>query len=72
MLSLPDSSVIESVIRGPDGLLAHARAGQVIVDLSTANPASTRALHDELAAQGARFLDAGIWGGARRPRTRAR
>jgi 3-hydroxyisobutyrate dehydrogenase len=64
MLSLPDSSIIESVIRGPDGLLAHARPGQVIVDLSTANPASTRALHGELAAQGVQLLDAGISGGA--------
>ena len=64
MLSLPDSGVIESVIRNPGGLLGHARAGQVIVDLSTANPASTRALHDELAARGARYLDAGISGGA--------
>lgn len=64
MLSLPDSSVIEAVVRGPDGLLAHARAGQVIVDLSTANPASTRALHDELASRGVRLLDAGISGGA--------
>jgi 3-hydroxyisobutyrate dehydrogenase len=64
MLSLPDSSVIESVVRGPDGLLAHARSGQVIVDLSTANPASTRALQAELAARGVRFLDAGISGGA--------
>src|SRR6478672_11147249 len=64
MLSLPDSAVIESVIRGPGGLLEHARDGQVIVDLSTANPASTRALHDELAASGVRYLDAGISGGA--------
>jgi 3-hydroxyisobutyrate dehydrogenase len=64
MLSLPDSSVIESVIRGPGGLLDNARAGQIIVDLSTANPASTRSLHDDLAARGARYLDAGISGGA--------
>ena len=64
MLSLPDSPVIESVIRRPGGLLEHAREGQVIVDLSTANPASTRALHDELAASGVRYLDAGISGGA--------
>ena len=63
-LSLPDSSVIESVIRGPEGLLAAAREGQIIVDLSTADPASTRALHDELAARGVRYLDAGISGGA--------
>ena len=64
MLSLPDSAVIESVIRGPGGLLEHARDGQVIVDLSTANPASTRALHDELRGRGVRYLDAGISGGA--------
>src|SRR5689334_13022805 len=64
MLSLPDSSVIESVIANPGGLLEHARAGQVIVDLSTANPASTRRLHDQLAARQARYLDAGISGGA--------
>jgi 3-hydroxyisobutyrate dehydrogenase len=64
MLSLPDSTVIETVIRGPDGLLEHARDGQVIVDLSTADPASTRDLHDALAARGVRYLDAGISGGA--------
>ncbi len=64
MLSLPDSSVIESVIRGAGGLLEHARAGQIIVDLSTADPASTRALHGDLAAKGVRLLDAGISGGA--------
>jgi 3-hydroxyisobutyrate dehydrogenase-like beta-hydroxyacid dehydrogenase len=64
MLSLPDSPVIESVIKNPGGLLEHARDGQVIVDLSTANPASTRALHDELHERGVRFLDAGISGGA--------
>jgi len=64
MLSLPDSPVIEAVIRNPGGLLEHARDGQVIVDLSTANPASTRALHDELHPRGVRYLDAGISGGA--------
>jgi 3-hydroxyisobutyrate dehydrogenase-like beta-hydroxyacid dehydrogenase len=63
MLSLPDSTVIESVIRG-GGLLEHARDGQIIVDLSTADPASTRSLHHELAGRGAHYLDAGISGGA--------
>jgi 3-hydroxyisobutyrate dehydrogenase len=64
MLSLPDSAVIETVIRGPNGLLEHARDGQVVVDLSTADPASTRALRHQLAARGVRYLDAGISGGA--------
>ena len=64
MLSLPDSSVIESVIRDPGGLLGSARPGQVIVDLSTADPKSTRSLQADLAAKGAELLDAGISGGA--------
>jgi 3-hydroxyisobutyrate dehydrogenase-like beta-hydroxyacid dehydrogenase len=64
MLSLPDSSVIEQVIQGDGGLLEAARPGQVIVDLSTADPRSTRKLHDSLEARGVQYLDAGISGGA--------
>jgi 3-hydroxyisobutyrate dehydrogenase-like beta-hydroxyacid dehydrogenase len=64
LLSLPDSHVVEAVTGGPDGLIARAREGQVIVDLSTAAPASTRTIHDELAARGAAYLDIGISGGA--------
>jgi len=64
MLSLPDSSVIEEVIRGDGGLLASARGNQILVDLSTADPASTRKLHDDLEAKGVQYLDAGISGGA--------
>src|ERR1035437_942039 len=38
LLSLPDSRVVEKVVLGPDGILAHARDGQIVVDLSTAAP----------------------------------
>ncbi len=64
LLSLPDSSVIEAVVRGDGGVLAAGRPGQVVVDLSTAAPSSSIALHGELAARGIEFLDAGISGGA--------
>jgi len=64
LLSLPDSTVIESVVRANDGVLAVGRPGQVVVDLSTAAPASTIALHTELAERGIEYLDAGISGGA--------
>jgi 3-hydroxyisobutyrate dehydrogenase len=64
LLSLPDSHVVESVVLGEEGLLAYSRAGQVVVDLSTASPASTRRLHDLLAERKAVLLDAGISGGA--------
>jgi len=64
LLSLPDSSVIERVVLGEGGVLAHARGGQVVVDLSTADPRSSVGLHAELAQRGVAFLDAGISGGA--------
>ena len=64
LLSLPDSKVVEAVVLGDDGLLANARAGQIIVDLSTAAPDSTRKIYNLLKTKGASYLDAGISGGA--------
>jgi 3-hydroxyisobutyrate dehydrogenase len=64
LLSLPDSKVVESVAYGEGGMIAHARPGQVIVDLSTAAPDSTRRICGLLAEAGAQYLDAGISGGA--------
>lgn len=63
-LSLPDSSVIESVVFDEGGLASSVRSGQVVVDLSTASPSSSVRIHDRLAEAGAAFLDAGISGGA--------
>jgi 3-hydroxyisobutyrate dehydrogenase len=63
-LSLPDSPVVEAVIRDPGGVLESCRAGQIVVDLSTASPASTRILAAELAARDVTLLDAGVSGGA--------
>nr|MDT0660717.1 NAD(P)-dependent oxidoreductase [Micromonospora sp. DSM 115978] len=64
LLSLPDSRGVEAVVLGDDGVLAHARPGQVVVDLSTAAPDSTVRLHGLLAERGAAYLDAGVSGGA--------
>jgi 3-hydroxyisobutyrate dehydrogenase len=64
LFSLPDSRVIEAVVYGEDGVLANCRAGQIVVDLSTASPKSTVAIHRELSARGVEFVDAGISGGA--------
>lgn len=61
LLSLPDSRVVEPVVRE---LLPAARPGSIVVDLSTSAPSSTIALHGEAAAVGVRYLDAGISGGA--------
>src|SRR5450755_4631690 len=59
LLSLPDSRVIESVVHGDDGVLASAREGQIVVDLSTASPRSSVRIHAELGAIGVEFIDAG-------------
>lgn len=64
LLSLPDSRVIEAVTLGPDGIVANSRSGQVVVDLSTAAPESTRKLCAIYAERGVQYLDAGISGGA--------
>lgn len=64
LLSLPDSRIIESVVYGPGGLIAHSRTGQIVVDLSTAAPESTRKIQAEFAKGGVAYLDAGISGGA--------
>jgi 3-hydroxyisobutyrate dehydrogenase len=47
-----------------NGLIAHARKGQVMVDLSTAAPGSTMRLAARFAERGAAYIDAGISGGA--------
>jgi 3-hydroxyisobutyrate dehydrogenase len=63
-LSLPDSTVVEAVVHGEDGLLEVAPAGAIVVDLSTSAPSSTTRIHAALAERSVTFLDAGISGGA--------
>jgi len=63
LLSLPSSREVEAVVLGEGGLLEQARPGLLVVDLTTAEPASTRRLYAELAARGAGLLDVGISGG---------
>jgi 3-hydroxyisobutyrate dehydrogenase-like beta-hydroxyacid dehydrogenase len=65
LLSLPDSSVVEDVVLGESGVLGSCRPSQVVVDLSTASPASTVRIHAALAERGAAYVDAGISGGAK-------
>lgn len=57
-LCVTGSPQVEALMRGPDGLLAGAQTGTVIVDCSTSNPVSTLALADEAQARGVHFVDA--------------
>ncbi|WP_281690222.1 NAD(P)-dependent oxidoreductase [Pseudonocardia thermophila] len=63
ILMLPDSSVVESVVRG--GLLAAMAPGSVLVDMSSSEPLRTRALAEEVAAHGAVLIDAPVSGGVK-------
>ncbi len=57
-ICLSNSPQVEAVIRGPDGVLAGARKGLIVIDTTTADPVSTMALATEMAAQGVAMVDA--------------
>jgi 3-hydroxyisobutyrate dehydrogenase-like beta-hydroxyacid dehydrogenase len=60
ILSLPGGPEVERVVRGPEGLLAHARPGQTVIDMSTAPVDLERALAADLAGRGAGYADAPV------------
>ena len=64
--SLPMPRHVEEVTLGPDGIAAHARAGTVLIDLSTNSPATARRVHDGMAAKGVKMLEAPVSGGVPR------
>jgi len=59
-LSLPSGEIVDQLARNADGLLAHARRGQVVVDLSTSPVDLTRRLHQDFAALGVEYADAPV------------
>lgn len=61
-ICLSNSPQIEAVFRSADGILAGAKPGLIVIDTSTADPASTTALAGELAAAGGHFVDAPLGG----------
>jgi len=60
VLSLPTSREVEAVTAGNEGIVAHARTGALVIDCSTSDPASTRALGERLAARDIGMVDAGM------------
>ena len=59
---LADGPAVEAVFRGSDGLLAGARAGNILVDSSTVPPATIRSFEADARAAGAGILDAPVSG----------
>lgn len=57
-MCLSNSAQVEATMRGDDGILAGMREGLIVVDATTADPVSTMALAEELAARGGAMVDA--------------
>jgi len=60
---LPDSTAVESVVLGKDGVIHAAKSGMLLVDMSSSYPSSTVTIHDALKAKGVLMLDAPVSGG---------
>jgi 3-hydroxyisobutyrate dehydrogenase len=63
ILSLPTAAIVEQVVSGPNGILANAKPGLLVVDTSTSHPETTRRLARALNAAGMSMLDAPVSGG---------
>jgi 3-hydroxyisobutyrate dehydrogenase-like beta-hydroxyacid dehydrogenase len=57
-LCVTGSPQVEEVVAGPNGLLAGASKGLIIVDTSTSEPDSTTRMRELCAAKGVSFIDA--------------
>jgi 3-hydroxyisobutyrate dehydrogenase len=60
---LPLSRDVESLLDGPDGLLATMRKGTTLVDCTSGDPATSRRIAARLAEHGIDFVDAPVSGG---------
>ncbi|UTW08705.1 NAD(P)-dependent oxidoreductase [Pseudomonas benzenivorans] len=64
MLCLANTEVVREVVFGPGGIVEGGKPGQVLVDLSSLEPAATREMAAELLQRtGMRWVDAPVSGG---------
>lgn len=57
-----DPAALDQVVRGPDGLFAGARAGQLFIDFSTISPVFSTALEEDAGARGISYVEAPVTG----------
>jgi 3-hydroxyisobutyrate dehydrogenase-like beta-hydroxyacid dehydrogenase len=62
MYSLSDDRAIEEVVFGPGGVLACAHSGQIVLDLSTVHPQTSRREAEAYAKKGVEFMDVPVFG----------
>jgi len=58
ILCVTGSPQIEEIVYGENGIMSVAREGLVVIDTSTAEPASTARIRADLAAKGTKYVDA--------------
>ncbi len=58
-----NSSALEAIAEGPDGILAGLASGKVLIDMSTVSPSFSRNLAARARERGADMLDAPVSGG---------
>ncbi len=56
------SAALESIVEGPDGILAGLAPGKIYVDISTVSPDYSRAVAEKVRAKGADMLDSPVSG----------
>jgi len=61
--SLPKNEIVQEVITGPKGILEGAKPGNILIDMSTTFPLTTRWVGKEASKKGVHFLDAPVSGG---------
>jgi 3-hydroxyisobutyrate dehydrogenase-like beta-hydroxyacid dehydrogenase len=57
-----DTTALQAIADGPDGLLAGLQPGKIYVDMSTVSPAASQELARRVAERGAQMLDAPVSG----------
>ena len=62
--SLNSAAIVRAAVFGPKGVADSAAAGTMIIDMSSIDPPSTKALAADAAEKGLRWIDAPLSGGA--------
>src|SRR6266700_3520062 len=57
-----NTSALQEIVHGPDGIMAGLREGKVFIDMSTINPATSKRLAKQVAGTGAQMLDSPVSG----------
>lgn len=57
-----NTEALRAIASGPDGVLAGLGSGKIFIDMSTVSPTASRDLAAQVAAKGARMLDAPVSG----------